>query len=503
MAYRGGVNYEATLGTTAIWDSIIYRELNKQHVAIPPNENTIKSPYPGGYVKEPQVGLHDWVVSFDLNSLYPNLIIQYNMSPETLVVDLENTYQSGVEYYMNNAPDIKNDLSVAANGSTYTRQRQGIVPQIIADYMLERKATKKLMLEAMQKNQDNPSTELDREINQLENRQMAIKILLNSLYGALGNAYFRYFDMRVAEGITLSGQLAIQWAERAINDEMNKVLKTDKFDYVIAIDTDSLYINFGPFIDKLKPKDPVKALDKICADHFEKILEQAYDKLFNQMNAYTNRMVMEREAIADRGIWTAKKRYLLNVHNNEGVQYAEPKLKIMGIEAIKSSTPQVVRDKFMQSFKIIMSGSEEKTRNFIADFKKEFKSLPPEDISFPRGVSDIVKWSDRKTIYKKGTPIHVRGSLLYNHQIKDKALGKTYALIQNGEKIKFCYLKMPNPLKENVISFPDYIPNEFNLHKYVNYDIQFEKTFVEPITPILDAIGWSVEESSSLEDFFC
>ena len=211
---------------------------------------------------------------------------------------------------------------------------------------------------------------------------------------------------------------------------------------------------------------------------------------------------MEREAIADRGIWTAKKRYLLNVHNNEGVQYAEPKLKIMGIEAIKSSTPQVVRDKFMQSFKIIMSGSEEKTRKFIADFKKEFKSLPPEDISFPRGVSDIVKWSDRKTIYKKGTPIHVRGSLLYNNQIKDKALGKKYAVIQNGEKIKFCYLKMPNPLKENVISFPDYIPSEFNLHRYVNYDVQFEKTFVEPITPILDAIGWSVEERSSLEDFF-
>ncbi len=502
MAYRGGVNYEATLGTTAIWDSIIYRELNKQNIAIPPNENTIKSPYPGGYVKEPQVGLHDWVVSFDLNSLYPNLIIQYNMSPETLVVDIDNTYQSGVEYYMNNIPNVKNDLSVAANGSTYTRQRQGIVPQIIADYMLERKATKKLMLEAMQKNQDNPSTELEKQINQLENRQMAIKILLNSLYGALGNAYFRYFDMRVAEGITLSGQLAIQWAERAMNDEMNKILKTDNFDYVIAIDTDSLYINFGPFVDKLKPNDPVKALDKICAEHFEKVLEKAYDKLFNQMNAYTNRMVMEREAIADRGIWTAKKRYLLNVHNNEGVQYAEPKLKIMGIEAIKSSTPQVVRDKFMQSFKIIMSGSEEKTRKFIADFKKEFKSLPPEDISFPRGVSDIMKWSDRNTIYKKGTPIHVRGSLLYNNQIKDKALGKKYALIQNGEKIKFCYLKMPNPLKENVISFPDYIPSELNLHRYVNYDVQFEKTFVEPITPILDAIGWSVEERSSLEDFF-
>jgi DNA polymerase elongation subunit (family B) len=502
MAYRGGVNYDTTMGTTAIWDSIIHRELNQKKIVIPPKEDKHKTPYPGGYVKDPHIGAHDWVVSFDLNSLYPNLIVQYNMSPETLVVDPDERHESGVNHYMNNAPRVNKDLSIAANGVTFSKEKQGILPKVISDYMLERKTTKKAMLAAMQKHADNPSDALSREINQLENRQMAIKILLNSLYGAIGNQHFRYFDQRIAEGITLSGQLSIQWAERCINDEMNKILKTDNVDYVIAMDTDSLYINFGPFIKKLAPKDPVKALDKICAEHFEAVLQKGYDNLFRQMNAYTNRMIMEREAIADRGIWMAKKRYILNVHNNEGVQYKEPKLKIMGIEAIKSSTPQVVRDKFLQVFKIIISGSEIDTRKFINDFKSEFKSLPPEAVSFPRGCSEVKKYSDRKTIFKKGTPIHVRGALLYNDQIKDKALDKKYTPIQNGEKVLFSYLKMPNPIRQNVISFPDYIPPEMNLARYIDYETQFSKTFLDPIEPILDAVGWSVEEKASLEDFF-
>tara|TARA_Y100000389_G_C17465082_1_gene524773 strand:+ start:174 stop:2675 length:2502 start_codon:yes stop_codon:yes gene_type:complete len=502
MAYRGGVNYDTTMGTTAIWDSIIHRELNQKKIVIPPKEDKHKTPYPGGYVKDPHIGAHDWVVSFDLNSLYPNLIVQYNMSPETLVVDPDERHESGVNHYMNNSPRVNKDLSIAANGVTFSKEKQGILPKLISDYMLERKTTKKAMLAAMQKHADNPSDALSREINQLENRQMAIKILLNSLYGAIGNQHFRYFDQRIAEGITLSGQLSIQWAERCINDEMNEILKTDNVDYVIAMDTDSLYINFGPFIKKLAPKDPVKALDKICAEHFEAVLQKGYDNLFRQMNAYTNRMIMEREAIADRGIWMAKKRYILNVHNNEGVQYKEPKLKIMGIEAIKSSTPQVVRDKFLQVFKIIISGSEIDTRKFINDFKSEFKSLPPEAVSFPRGCSEVKKYSDRKTIFKKGTPIHVRGALLYNDQIKDKALDKKYTPIQNGEKVLFSYLKMPNPIRQNVISFPDYIPPEMNLARYIDYETQFSKTFLDPIEPILDAVGWSVEEKASLEDFF-
>ena len=255
-------------------------------------------------------------------------------------------------------------------------------------------------------------------------------------------------------------------------------------------------------VKQLAPKDPVKFLDKICKEHFEPVLKKAYDDLFQKMNCHKPRMEMSREVIADRGIWTAKKRYILNVHNSEGVQYDEPKLKIMGIEAIKSSTPEVVRGKFKEAFRIIISETEKDTQNFIQTFKKDFKSLPPEAVAFPRSVSNITDWRDRKTIYKKGSPIHVRGSLLYNKYLKDYKCTNRYELIENGSRIKFCYLRMPNTIKENVIAFPDVVPKEFGLERYIDYEKQFEKTFIDPLKLILDAIGWTVEEQQTLEDFF-
>ena len=500
VAYKGGVNYSDTFGVTAIWESIIYRKLNSQKV-VPPVGGASpggKTSFAGGYVKDPQIGMHDWVVSFDLNSLYPNLIVQYNMSPETLVNQSE---PEGVDYYLNIDKQVESQFAVTANGSTYRKDRDGVIPTIIEDYYDERSSIKKMMIAAEKQYQKTKTTDLDKEINRLNNQQMAIKILMNSLYGALGNQYFKYFDLRLAEGVTLSGQLAIQWAEKAMNATMNKIMKTSK-DYVIAIDTDSLYVNFGPLVKQLNPKDPVKFLDKICVEHFEPALAKAYDKLFFNMNAHKNRMVMAREVIADRGIWTAKKRYILNVHNSEGVQYEEPKLKIMGIEAIKSSTPEVCRDKFRDVFKVIISGSEDDTQKFIKDFKAEFKSLPPEKVAFPRSVSNITDWHDRQSIYKKGTPIHVRGSLLYNKSIKDNKLNDRYELITNGTRIFFTYMRKPNPIHENVLAFPDVMPKEFKLHHYVDYDLQFDKTFVEPLKLILDAVGWNAEPVATLDDFF-
>ena len=506
IGYKGGVNYGDTFGTTAIWDTIIYRDLYANKVAIPFSEDKIKTPYPGGYVKEPIVGLHKNVVSFDLNSLYPSLIMQYNMSPETIASG--ETTQLDVDSILQNPNIVDNKgKAVAANGQYFNINKLGVLPKIINDLYSERVDIKQSMLKAQQelqkadKNDKQDIYRIERDITINENRQMAIKILLNSLYGALGNKYFRFFDQRIAEGITLTGQLTIRWAENAVNGWLRRLLNTDT-DYVIAIDTDSVYVCLDDLVQKFKPTNVTDFLDAVCKDKIEPVLAESYQNMYNILGGIENKMVMGREVIADVGIWTAKKRYILNVQDNEGVRYAEPKLKIMGIEAIKSSTPMPCRDALKAIFKEIVSGSESQVQKSIDQFKTYFKTLPPDQIAFPRGISKISAFKDNQTIYKKGTPIHARGGLLYNKMLIDLSLQKKHQQIGNGDKIKFVYLKTPNVLKENVVSFPEYLPEEFGLHRYIDYDLQFQKTFLDAIDPILEAIGWSSKEVATLNDFF-
>ena len=506
IAYYGGVNYEDTMGTIGIWDSILYRNLSQKGVVVPPRERKETIPFPGGFVKAPQVGMHEWVVSFDLASLYPNVMVQWNMSPETVVDGIREELNPDLALELKGSP--RPEYALACNGVYFDKKQQGCIPEIITQIYDERKRIKGDMLKAKQakelvdKSDVQASYEADKKMQTLNNQQMARKILMNSLYGATGNAGFRFFDIRMAEGTTLTGQTVIRWAERAVNKFMNKVCQTEGKDYVIAIDTDSVYVNFASLVDKYVKDNHVDTIDKICKDQIEPMLAAEYERLRKIFSCDLARMEMDREVIADRGIWTAKKRYILNVHDNEGVRYPEPNLKIMGIEAVRSSTPAICRSSFKELFKIIMTGSETNTQKAIAEFKEYFCSRPAHEVAFPRGANDLQKWSRKQGVYAKGTPIHVRGTLLYNHYINEFGLTKKYNEIPTNEKVKYTYLKLPNPIKENVIAFQDFLPTELKLDNYVDYDMQFKKSFLDPIENILDAIGWSAEERVSLEDFF-
>ena len=522
LAYDTKTNFEDIFAQTRMWDSMTYAYLLEKGIVVPPRVVQNKtSAFEGAYVKDPQVGQHKWVASFDLNSLYPHLMMQYNISPETLVQtedytdEMRNIIMKGVsvEKMLDKGVDLSKlqGATITPNGQFFRTDKKGFFPQMLEDMYIDRSKFKKLMLKAKQdyENETDPTKrkEIKNLVSRYDNLQLAKKVSLNSAYGALGSQYFRFYDLRQALAVTTAGQLSIRWIEAKINSYMNKILNTTGVDYVIASDTDSIYLRMGELVDKFikdqSDKQKVIALmDKICEEKLQPFIDESYDELAQYVHAYAQKMVMKREGLSDKGIWTAKKRYILNVYNNEGVQYKEPQMKVMGLEMVKSSTPSAIRQKMKESIKIMLQGTEDDIHKFIAEFKAEFNSLPPEEISFPRGLNGLKEYSDRVTMYKKGTPIHVKGAILYNHYLQQLGLTKQYPLIQNGEKLKFTYLKQPNPFKDMVISYPVRLPKEFGIHEFIDYDMQFNKAFLEPIKVILDCMGWTTEKSSSLEDFF-
>jgi DNA polymerase elongation subunit (family B) len=526
LAYDNKVNYDDVFTQVRMWDAIVYNHLLKKKIVIPQMKKGDKrGAYEGAYVKEPILGMHEWVASFDLNSLYPHLIMQYNISMETLIEPTKHTIEMrnlvregsvGVESLLNQkirTDFLRNvDATLTPNCQFFKRNKQGVMPEIMDTMYKDRTRYKKLALEAKKKietvlEDKNQVEYLEKQVARYNNLQLAKKVTLNSAYGALGNQYFRFFDTRIAEGITTAGQLSIRWIEKKINEYMNKILKTTGGDYVIASDTDSIYLNMGPIVNKLypnvtDPKKVIKFMNTVCEEKLQPYIDASYDELKEYLNAYQQRMEMKRESLADKAIWTAKKRYILHVYDSEGVAYAKPKLKIMGLEAVKSSTPSACRTKIKEAINIIMTQTEEDLHKFIEDFRDQFRKLPVEDISFPRSVNGLGEYSDAANIFKKGTPIHVKGALVYNHFLRELKLTKRYQVIQEGEKIKFIYLKQPNIFNNNTLAFLSGIPKQLGAEKYIDYDLQFEKSFLEPLDIILSAIDWKTEKVNSIEDFF-
>ena len=513
MAYDCKVNYSDMLGSVKYWDILIYNYLRKKNIIVPQKRkhSSKAERYEGAYVKDPQVGMHNWVVSLDLNSLYPHLIMQYNISPETLIKQVKNV---DVDKLLNQKIDtsfLPKDTTITPNGAIFRTDKKGFFPELMEKIYNDRVIYKRKALKSSQLYEDTKDKKHLNDMSRYHTKQLAQKISLNSAYGAIGNEWFRYYDIRNAEAITTSGQLAIRWIEKEVNNYLNKLFDTKEKDYIIASDTDSIYVTFDELVshvfkDDVSPTKIINFLDKVIKEKIEPFIDESYGKLAKYLHAYEQKMVMKREVIADKGIWTAKKRYILNVWDSEGVRYKEPHLKIMGIEAVKSSTPASCRKKIKEALKLIMSGNEKELNQFIQEFRKEFLQLPPEDIAYPRSVNGVNKFMDSNALYKKGTPIHVKGAILYNYLLKKNKLINKYPIIQDGDKIKFFPLRQPNIYQSNVMSFITKMPKEFNINDIIDYDTQFDKAFIEPLNLIIERIGWKVDKSYgtqlSLEDFF-
>ena len=509
LAYDAKVNLKDVYYQVRMWDTLIYNFLKERNVVVPPAKRSNKDEkYAGAYVKEPIPGKYEWVVSFDLNSLYPHLIMQYNISPETL---WESRHPSAnVERLLNQTDKIDPQFATCANGAQYRKDIHGFLPEMMQKIYDERVQSKKLMLMAKQEYEKVPTKDLEKSISKYNNIQMARKIQLNSAYGAIGNQYFRYYNLRNAEAITLSGQVSIRWIENKVNGYLNKLLNSNEKDYVIASDTDSIYISLDDLVTKVygdkevSQEKVVDFLDKACKEKIEPFIDRSYTELAEYTNAYEQKMFMKRENIAARGIWTAKKRYILNVWDSEGVRYNQPKLKMMGIEAVKSSTPMPCRKAIKDALNIMMTGEQDELIKFIDGFKKEFYSLPPEDIAFPRSVNGLRKFKSDTDVYSKGCPLHVRGSLLYNFYVSQKKLENKYPLIQEGEKIKYIYMKVgrTNYTGENVLSFLNTFPRELGLEECIDHKISFKKSFLDPLQIITGVIGWDTEKQATLEFLF-
>lgn len=500
-AYLAKMNFNDAFSPVRTWESFIYNYLLKDRITIPiSSKRHDRETFAGGHVKETIKGNYNWIVSFDLTSMYPHNIIMNNISPETLTGEvLSVSVDSLVRKEFDTSCLKEMDYTLAGNGQMFRRDIKGLFPAMMKDLFGIRNNAK---LEMKELEKTGGSKE---KISQLNVKQGSVKLLLNCLFGATGNPYFKYYDLRMAEGITLTGQVVIQWMERKMNEKLNKIIGTNGVDYVIASDTDSLYINFGPLAEISGLKDSntetvVNFFEKVSNGIFSEYIAESLNELAEYLNAIEPAMSMKLENICDRGIFIGSKNYILNVHSSEGVRYKTPKLKLVGIGLVKSSTPAVVRDSLKESIPILLYQKERNIQDFVCEKREKFFAEGIEEIAFPRGINDIDKWVSGETLLK-GIPVHVRAAVVYNRLVKELGLTHKYHMISEGSKMKFVYLKTPNPVHQNVVGFIDQLPPEFNLHKYVDYEVQFEKAFLSNLEAMCKPLKWGLEKKTSMEDW--
>jgi DNA polymerase elongation subunit (family B) len=509
IAYDAKINLEDAITSVLLWDVIIHNKLMERNIVVPKQVHNHKADQiAGAYVKDPRVGAYDWIVSFDLNSLYPHLIMQYNISPETFL-GVNSDVNPDVILADDFIPEkyIGGNYTLAGNGAMFDKSRLGIIPELMQSYYDDRKnfKNKQIATEKLLEN-DKENKELKQLVTYYKNIQMAKKVGLNSAYGALSNEYFRYYNDDLAEAVTLSGQVAIQWAQKHLNDYINKILNNKKIvDYVVASDTDSLLLTMDEFVrrvynnnlpDELKI---VEFLDKVCEEKIQKKIDEFYEELAIRVNAYAQKMQMKREKIASRGLWTGAKRYIMNVWNNEGVQYTEPKFVQVGIESVRSSTPSAARDWIKQGAKVVLTLDQEKLYQYVEGIRAKFDAAPFADIASNSSYNNKKKYA----LGDKSLPMAVAAGLNYNKLITQLGLEKTKQKLNSGDRIKFARLKMPNPTQENWFGVPVDEANElYGMEKYIDREALWKVGFLTPIETMASAANLNVERKATLDDFF-
>lgn len=508
LAYTAKVNIADTFSPVRMWESTIRNYMFPQKTILPMNGSRLANTIEGAYVKEVPPRFEEWVVSFDAASLYPSIICQYNMSPETLSdVLLPGVVVDGMVEERYDLDFLKDqNLCMVANGHTFTREKRGLFPTIVDMTLKSRKEAKNKMLEAEKKFEETGDKQYKTIASVNEARSASYKVLANSLYGALSNQYFFLLDYRLAEGITLTGQYIIKTTQKSLNNYLNKTLGTTNVDYVIAIDTDSCYITLNPLVQKFFPnkskEEIVDLIDKICKEKITPAINAGCQEIVRYTNAFDSRLEFKREVIADAALWTAKKRYAMNMYDKEGVRYKEPKLKIMGLEVVRSTTPALGRKYLKEAIKIILTGTQHDLHEFVENTEKEMLEMTTDQLALPKGCNNLAKYTSQSTIYEKGTPQHVKGALLYNHYVVKKGVQNKYPLIREGDKVRVIHLMKPNPLMAESFAYLTELPKEFDLDRFVDRESMIETVFLTPLQRLLDARGWTARMMYTFDDLF-
>lgn len=510
IAYETLTNYDDSLTTIRVWDAMIHNYLMDQKRVVPNSATNRKErSISGGFVKDPQVGGHKWVMSFDFKSLYPHLCMSFNISPDTYLGTLKSIYGSmSVQKILDGEIDQLNDTLVAQDvnvtgcGTVFTRKKKGFIPAIM-ERLFARRAEHSKQEEKYEREYAENHDEKAGTLSKIfANKSYAIKILLNSGYGALSNEFYRFFSDNIAESFTLSGQLAIKSVEKNVNKRMNELMGTDGVDYICAIDTDSFYLNLSSYVEKQYDGDDVVTHLEEFSSTVQGWIQEGLEEMYWRTNIFQKKLSMSLEAIGP-AIWIAKKRYVMLLPSFKKIRYDPPKLKVMGIEAVRSTTPKSIRNWIKEGIPLAIEGNSTKIKQFLDVKWEKFINLPFEDIAMNKGTNDLEKYADSKTIYGSKTPVHVRGALLFNHMVQKRGLQKEIELIKSGDKVKMMYLKMPNPIMENVVSIPETLPVEFSEFKdYIDFSKQFDKTFLDPFKRLTDAAGINLSENVGMDQFY-